>query len=67
MEEIGEGAGLRGEELSSGRGLVCMYASWEGEYTRIVGGVGIYEIAQPGQSYRQSHMDGSKSTLLIVV
>ena len=30
MEEIGEGEGLRGEELSSGRGLVCMYASWEG-------------------------------------
>ena len=22
-----------------------------GEYTRIVGGVGIYEIAQPGQSF----------------
>ena len=31
MEEIGEGGGPEGEgELSSDRGLVCMYASWKG-------------------------------------
>ena len=45
MEEIGEGAGLRGRELSSGRGLVCMYASWEGNIPGLLEGRNIRDSA----------------------
>ena len=52
MEEIGEGAGLRGEksfQVAEACVHVCKLGGEGNTHNRIVGGVGIYEIAQPGQ------------------